>query len=157
MAITYTQVAASFTEEGVILCTPEEAYRNVSQVLDFVCPLHPELLQKKSAHNVGMATYPCELCANEALTNHRRTPYATIQAAFDVRGYDLLTTKAQYTTTESPLVYRCRPHHQKTRTIWYHNMTIQNKGCRACANNIKRQKSAEMMFPIARAAFTKQG
>lgn len=158
LRVPYGVVSALFEAKGLKLLPTEEGYRGVEKRLAFRCIKHDIVDERGvSYHKLQQGGLGCLVCADESRRDNHRTPYKEIKVEFEKRNYELLTIVEEFTSTQIPLRYRCKVHpNKKNKPILYHNL-LNNKGCRACADDRKAERRKKEMFPVVQKAFADRG
>lgn len=122
--VSYADIKKSFRERGYELITKSAEYENNKQLLDYVCPDHPERARSISYNNLARGA-GCMQCSGKDFVDME-----VARKAFAERGLQLLET--EYLNTSTGMRYKCLKHPEIEQKLRY-NSVQQGVGCRLCA------------------------
>jgi hypothetical protein len=130
---TYAEVLKEFVERNYTLLDIE--YKNNKQKLRYKCKIHSDVEQKIRFNDLTTG-HGCKFCGEERKVENlkkmafeQRTSEEEVKAAFDKRGYKLLSN---YENAHQQLTYQCPNHPDKRLKIRFSDLKAGN-GCKYCA------------------------
>lgn len=129
---TYDEVKKDFEEKGYILLTQENEYKNSSQKLKYICPVHGEQEISYSHLKQGQG---CYLCGRERTRQASLKPDSYYKNLAESKGFEFIDIK--YKNNKRYVGVVCPVHREKGNQLIQIGNLHRNKGCKYCAGNAK--------------------
>lgn len=136
--VSFDKVKELFNDKEYILLSGEEDYKNNKSLLSYICPKHPNNIQKIS-YNSLYNGQGCYFCGIETTKQKLKQDFCKVKELFKNRGYELLSTEEEYINATSKLRYRC-PKHKDFVLYATYSSIYNGQGCPLCRES-KGEKS----------------
>lgn len=130
---TYEQAKEDFEKRGYILLTPKEEYKNSTQKLDYICPVHGK--QQISYYHLREGK-GCMLCGRERTRQASLKPDFYYQEIAEQKGFEFVGVEVKNGVKYVKVI--C-PHHRDKGIQYVQTQNLlRNNGCKYCAHNVQK-------------------
>lgn len=136
----YKEIEQAFKDRGYELLSKE--YVNAFGLLEYICPLHPNKIQKINWNKFQQGK-GCKECGYERVSSilkiKKRKPYNELLRMFEKEKLVLLTSEKEYFEEENPILsFLCKKHGKQNKSY------IAFKYAPYCSKCKKEQKQKEV-------------